>query len=73
MSDREEVLNGGNINKVVRVGETVRREAKPNPYVYELLKHLEKMAFPYSPRYLGRDDEGREILSYLEGEDSKYA
>lgn len=68
MSEHEEAMNGGNINKVVRVGETVRREAKPNPFVHELLEHLEKMQFTYSPRYLGQDDQGREILSYLEGD-----
>lgn len=67
LSEHEEVMDGGNINKVVRVGETVRREAKPNPYVYELLKHLEQSALPYFPRYMGHDDEGREVLSYLEG------
>ncbi|MDN4071316.1 hypothetical protein QYF50_25830 [Paenibacillus vini] len=68
MSKHEEAMNGGNINKVVRAGETVRREAKPNPFVHELLEHLEKMQFTYSPRYLGQDDQGREILSYLEGD-----
>lgn len=67
LSEHEEVLNGGNINKVVKVGATVRREAKPNPYVHELLKHLEKTGYSFSPRYLGVDDKGREILSYLEG------
>jgi len=67
LSEYEEVLTGGNINEVVKVGETVRREAKPNPYVYELLKHLEQVGYPYSPRYLGLDEKGREILSYLDG------
>lgn len=68
MSEHEVTMNGGNINKVARVGDTVRREAEPNPFVYELLEHLEKKHFSYSPRYLGQDDQGREILSYLEGE-----
>ncbi len=68
MSEHEEVLNGGNINKVVKVGGTVRREAKPNPYVYDLLKYLDKKGFAYSPKYLGQDDQGREMLSYIVGD-----
>ncbi|MGN8772178.1 aminoglycoside phosphotransferase family protein [Paenibacillus barengoltzii] len=68
MSEHEEMLNGGNINQVVKVGGTVRRNAKPNPYVYDLLKHLEVQGFAHSPRYLGQDDQGREVLTYLEGD-----
>ncbi|WP_211750452.1 aminoglycoside phosphotransferase family protein [Paenibacillus sp. Marseille-Q4541] len=67
MSEQEEVLSGGNINNVVKVGKTVRRNAIPNPFVYELLRHLEGVGYPYSPRYMGIDEKGREILSYLEG------
>lgn len=67
MTDHEELLTGGNINKVVKVGETVRRESKPNPYVSDLLKYLEKVGCPYVPRYLGVDEKGREILSYIDG------
>ncbi|MNW44055.1 Phosphotransferase enzyme family protein [compost metagenome] len=68
MSEHEEILHGGNINQVVRVGGTVRRKAKPNPYVYDLLKHLEGQGFAHSPRFLGRDEQGREMLTYLEGD-----
>lgn len=68
MSEHEEMLNGGNINQVVKVGGTVRRKADPNPYVYDLLKHLEAQGFAHSPRFLGRDEQGREILTYLEGD-----
>lgn len=67
MTDREEILTGGNINKVVKVGETVRRDSKPNSYVNDLLKYLEKVGCPYVPRYLGVDEKDREIFSYLEG------
>lgn len=64
----EVVLTGGNVNAVVRVGETVRREAGPwTPTVQRLLRHLEAVGFPYSPRVLGMDDQGREILRYVEG------
>ena len=67
MSEQEEILTGGNINKVVKVGETVRRDSKPNPYINELLKYLEKASCPFVPRYLGVDEKGREIFSYLAG------
>ena len=36
--------------------------------VHELLHHLEGVGFAYSPRVLGVDAQGREILTYLEGE-----
>ena len=52
---------------VVRVGDTVRRPTYPwSPAVHGLLKHLEGVGFP-APRFLGIDDQGREILSYLDG------
>lgn len=65
---REEVLTGGNLSPVVRVGDTVRRRAGPwTPTVHELLKHLEHHGFDGAPVVLGFDDEGREMLTYLEG------
>lgn len=67
MSDHDEILTGGNINKVVKVGETVRRDTKPNPYVNDLLKYLEKSGCDIVPRYLGTDEQGRQMFSYLEG------
>ncbi|KOR90253.1 aminoglycoside phosphotransferase family protein [Paenibacillus solani] len=67
MSEHEEILSGGNINDVVKVGETVRRNAESNPFVHELLKHLEEVGFAHSPRFIGIDEKGREILSYLDG------
>jgi len=33
-----------------------------------LQDHLEAVGFPYAPRALGIDEEGREVLGYLEGE-----
>ncbi|MFL0373811.1 hypothetical protein [Paenibacillus amylolyticus] len=48
MAKQEEVLSGGNVNQVVRIGETVRRHAKPNPYVIELLLHLEKVGYDHA-------------------------
>ncbi|MGQ8874457.1 aminoglycoside phosphotransferase family protein [Paenibacillus sp. TSA_86.1] len=64
----EEKLTGGNVNDVVRVGDTVRRGSILNRYVHELLLHLEKEGFQQAPKYLGMDEKGREILSYLDGD-----
>src|SRR5512141_2994815 len=65
----EIVLPGGNVGAVVRVGDTVRRPTGPwTPAVHELLRHLERVGFAYSPRVLGVDEHGREILTYIEGE-----
>ncbi|HEY3505473.1 MAG TPA: phosphotransferase [Actinocatenispora sp.] len=66
---REEQLTGGCVSEVVRVGATVRRSTGPwTPAVHALLTHLDAVGFPYSPRALGTDDRGREILTYLDGE-----
>ncbi|WP_405056186.1 aminoglycoside phosphotransferase family protein [Kribbella sp. NBC_01505] len=51
---------------VVRIGDTVRRPASPG--TPDLLRLLEARGFTGAPRYLGQDTEGRDILSYLEGE-----
>jgi len=65
----EEVLRGGAVNpSVVRVGDTVRRTASAaTPAVHELLRHLEVKGFDGAPRALGFDEQGREVLSYVEG------
>ena len=51
---------------VVRVGDTVRRPSS-GAAVHALLAYLEEVGFPYSPRLLGADERGREVLSYLPG------
>lgn len=59
---------GGNLNPVVRVGTTVRRIAGAwTPTVHQLLRHLEAHSFEAAPRVLGFDDEGREMLTFIEG------
>ena len=64
---REESL-GGNLNDAVRVGDTVRRRAGPwTPAVHALLRFLEAEGFP-APRARGMDEQGREILEFIEGE-----
>jgi len=63
-------LHGGRVTKgVVRVGDTVRRPTKANsPFVRDLLCSLEARGFDGAPRYLGVDEQGREMFSYLEGD-----
>ena len=65
------ILRGGYTNdgKVVRVGETVRRPWRAtSPSTAALLTHLERVGFDGAPRFLGRDEEGRETLSFIAGE-----
>lgn len=60
-------LEGGDINPVVRVGDTVRRPPEP-PGVQALLQWYERVGFDGAPRFLGIDERGREVLSYVDGE-----
>lgn len=71
--EQEEQLTGGNVSDVSRIGETVRREQKPESLrVHRVLQHLEQKGFEGSPRYLGIDPQGREVLSFIEGEAGNY-
>lgn len=67
--DNEEILTGGNVTNVYRIANEVRREMGNNSeYIHNLLLHLEKKGYAYSPRFLGIDEKGRERLSFIEGE-----
>ncbi|PPA71692.1 aminoglycoside phosphotransferase family protein [Jeotgalibacillus proteolyticus] len=69
----EKKLTGGNISAVYLAGGTVRREmTEGSERIHALLKHLENKSYPYSPRFLGIDEKGREILTYIEGEAGNY-
>jgi len=62
-------LDGGRAGGAVRVGDTVRRAAGPwTPAVHALLRHLADRKFAGSPRPLGTDDQGREVLTFLDGQ-----
>ena len=66
----EEVLHGGTANRgqVVRVGDTVRRpQRSTSGATHALLRHLADVGFEGAPRFLGVDDLGREVLSFLPG------
>lgn len=72
MSDPGTALTGGLVNRVARVGDTVRRPAGPwTPAVQALLAHLERRGFP-APRPLGTDAQGREVVSFVEGQPSTW-
>ena len=63
-------LVGGIANQgwVVRVGDTVRRPQRlTSPATHALLRHLEDVGFSGAPRFLGVDEQGREVLSYVPG------
>jgi len=71
--ENEEMLTGGNVSNVYRSGDTVRRELKSDSHnIHKLLKHLENKEFNYAPKFLGIDEKGREILSFIDGEAGNY-
>jgi|GEM_PF-5156140 len=66
--DNEELLTGGIVSNVYRLGDTVHRVVKSdNINIQKLLKHLEKRIFTYALRYLGTDEQGREVLTFIDG------
>lgn len=68
----EENLNNNQHRPMVRVGDAVHRPTGWwTPAVHELLKYLESINFKYSPRVLGFDEQGREILTFMDGESGK--
>ena len=70
MTSEEIPLSGGAVTEgVVRVGDTVRRPpSHATQMVRDVLSHLERVGFDAAPRWLGLDDQGRDILSWIEGE-----
>jgi hypothetical protein len=68
-SGKEVLLRGGmSTPRVVRVENTVRRPMKDNSaFVHDVLRHLELRHFDRAPRFLGIDEKGRAILTYLPG------
>ena len=63
------MLRGGAVNpSVVRIGDTVRRTpSEATPAVHDLLHHLETKGFDGAPRALGFDEDGREVLTFIDG------
>jgi hypothetical protein len=68
--EAEVLLEGGTANRgrVVRVGDTVRRPLRPtSAATHALLRHLADVGFTGAPRFLGVDELGREVLSFVPG------
>lgn len=70
VDDVEVRLLGGDVSDgIVRRDGTVRRPHGPHsPAVEAYLLHLERAGFERAPRFLGIDDDGREVVSLLPGE-----
>ena len=70
-SDEAEIpLSGGNSNDgIVRIGDTVRRTMKPERHsVHRVLSFLHSRGFESCPQFLGIDEQGRETLTYIDGD-----
>lgn len=73
MSQQEIPLPGGNVTGAVRIDQTVHRAMGPwNRTVHHLLQYLEAQGFAGAPQFLGIDEQGREILTFIEGEVGNY-
>jgi hypothetical protein len=68
VSSSDEIpLAGGKLTAgVVRVGDTVRRPVS-STRAHEVLRHLEAIGFEHAPRFLGIDEQGREVLTFAPG------
>lgn len=66
---KEIPLKGGrSTDGVVRVGDTLRRPHKQeSEFANSVLKYLEKQGYPYSQRYFGLNECGRDTFAFIEG------
>jgi len=68
-SQERTLAGGAQMPEPTLVEGTVRRSAHArSPQVQELLRHLEAEGFDGAPRPLGYDDQGREVVSFIEGD-----
>lgn len=68
-----EALNGGREGSIFRTQDKVVRPAGPwTETIHSLLRYLENAGFNAAPKVYGVDEQGNEILSYLEGEVFNY-
>jgi hypothetical protein len=69
MMDDEQVLASDGVTYVVQVGETVRRPVRPfTATIQTYLQHLHDKGFHDAPTPLGYDEQGREVLSFVQGD-----
>jgi Phosphotransferase enzyme family len=67
--DEEELVGDGVTPGIVRIGDTVRRPARPfTATVQAYLAHLHEAGFSGAPVPLGFDEQGREVLSFVPGD-----
>jgi thiamine kinase-like enzyme len=68
--DEELPLGGGaTTDGIVRIGDTVHRpSANATQLTRDVLLHLERAGFDAAPRWLGFDEQGRDVLSWIDGE-----
>ncbi|SFF85941.1 Phosphotransferase enzyme family protein, partial [Actinacidiphila alni] len=61
-------MDGGFVSGVVRVGDTVRRPGSGRAeFVGGVLRWFEAAGWGGAPRYVGTDEQGRQVLGYVEG------
>ena len=72
-SEKQTYLNGGRENQIIRIGHKVHRPSGSwTGLVHEFLLYLRSSGFSSASLPFGLDDQGREILSFIEGEVSNY-
>lgn len=70
---KEEVLKGGNSSEVVRISDKVHRTAGLwTSTIHQLLKQLRSEGISEVPEPFGLDEQGREVLSFIEGKAGNY-
>jgi aminoglycoside phosphotransferase (APT) family kinase protein len=67
VSEESPLAGGAMTAGVVRIGETVRRR-RSSQLMRDVLLHLERVGFDAAPRWLGVDEDGRDILTWIDGE-----
>ena len=69
MDQDEHTLDHDGVTLVVRIGQTVRRPVRPfTSTMHEYLRHVRSRGVDFVPEPMGYDEQGREILSFIDGE-----
>jgi Ser/Thr protein kinase RdoA (MazF antagonist) len=69
VSEEFPLSGGATAEAVVRIDDTVRRPPGKNAdLMRDVLLHLERAGFDAAPRWLGVDEKGRDILTWIDGE-----
>ena len=67
-SEKSALLPGGSENQVEKIDGTVHRKPQGPKLLHRYLQYLEEKGMPGVPRFLGMDEKGREVLTYLPGQ-----